>query len=158
MWKRPTRCILFLNNLFQLNYPGHVSYNYLFIIRMSVQAAYSNLPCIFMRSLVADTIRLVSLLSYSTFSVFFTYMYHDARLRECEVRNSHEELRCIGLFITVVTRERFHKTGKLFCKCSAQSNCTWWSDWLLSLTPCNMPMCHSSFKPLYPELWWGLRM
>ena len=25
MWARPTRCTLFLNNLFQLNYPRHVS-------------------------------------------------------------------------------------------------------------------------------------
>jgi len=29
----------------------------LFIIRISVQAAYSILPCIFMRSLVAETMR-----------------------------------------------------------------------------------------------------
>jgi len=55
---------------------------------MSVQAAYSNLPWIFMRSLVADMIRLISIILYSILSVFFTYVYHDARFRECNV-NSH---------------------------------------------------------------------
>ena len=58
--KRPTRCTIFLNNLFQLNYPRHVSSKQLFIIiRCSVQAAYSILPCIFMRSLVAEMIRMI---------------------------------------------------------------------------------------------------
>jgi len=48
----------FVNNVFHLNYPRHVSNKYLFIIRgSSVQAAYSISTCIFMRSLVADTIR-----------------------------------------------------------------------------------------------------
>jgi len=98
---------------------------------MTVQAAYSILPCFFMRSLVADMIRLISILLYSILLVFFTCMYHDTRFRECKVRNSNEKLRCKALFIAVVTRTRFHKTGKLFCKCRAQSNCTWWTVWLL---------------------------
>jgi len=50
----------FLNNLFQLNYPRHVSNKYFFIIRRSVQAAYSILSCILMRSLVADSISFIS--------------------------------------------------------------------------------------------------
>jgi len=45
----------FLNNLFQLNYPWHVSNKQLFVIRRSVQADYNILPCIFMSSPVADT-------------------------------------------------------------------------------------------------------
>ena len=60
MCERPTRCPLFLSSLFQLNYLRHVSNIELFIIRRSVQAAYSILPCIFMRSLAAETIHLIS--------------------------------------------------------------------------------------------------
>ena len=37
---------VFFNNLFQLNYPRHVSTKLLFIIRRSEQAACSTLPCI----------------------------------------------------------------------------------------------------------------
>jgi len=45
LWERPTICTLFHNNLFQLKYPKHVSNKQLFIIRRSVQAAYSILSC-----------------------------------------------------------------------------------------------------------------
>jgi len=46
----------FLNNLFHLIYPWHVSSKQLFIIRNFVQTAYNISPCILKRSLVADTI------------------------------------------------------------------------------------------------------
>ena len=50
----------FLNNLFKLNYPRHVSNKYLFIIRRSVQATCNILLFIIMTSLNADTIWLIA--------------------------------------------------------------------------------------------------
>jgi len=67
--ERPTRCTLFLNNLFQLNYPRHVSKKWLFIIR-SVPTAYIILPCIFMSNLVVDKIQCVY--EYLHLSLYFS--------------------------------------------------------------------------------------
>ena len=55
----------FLKNLFHLIYPRNVSNKKLFITkRSSAQAAYSISPCIFMRRLFTDTIRLIPIVSF----------------------------------------------------------------------------------------------